>query len=267
MSDHTSNGHRPARPTLAGMVDHLLGGADHSATDRAFAARIAEVFPAAGELLKANREFLAYAVGAALERGVRQFLDVGAGLPTCGNTHQVARILGGGARVVYADLDPLTVERGRELLADAPDAVMVRADVTDPAAVLAAARPHLDLTRPVAVVMTMMLHYVPHVPAEVFRDYLEAVAPGSMLVVSHAMGAPATVERAAAVYRSAGFTFRGASRHQLEDAFAGWELDAPGVARVEHFTAAGELAEARAEGVEGVGYLGAVIGTKPHPTT
>jgi len=182
------------------MYDYLLGGTDNFAVDREAIDRLADLIPEAVPLARANRGFLQRAVRFAAEAGVTQFLDLGSGLPTQGNVHEVVP----GGRVVYVDQDPIVAAHARLLLEEEGRAVFVEADLLDPEAVLARAAAFLDLDQPVAVLLVSMLHFVPddRDPQAMVARLREAVAPGSYLALTHATssgdGAPATSDREAA---------------------------------------------------------------------
>lgn len=250
-------------PNVARMHEYLRGGTDHFPADAERAGEILAEFPAARAIIEANREFSAYGVEVAAAAGIGQYLDVGSGLPTPGSTHHVAaRSAGPLARVVYVDLDPEVVTHSAVILGDTTGVAVLELDAADVAGILAAATDpargtaRLDLTRPICVIMTCVLHFVGRPPAEVMRDYLDALAPGSMLIVTHGTGDGAACTEAGAMYR-----IRPAA--ELEAAFAGWDLAPPGLARVEYFAHGGEVHDSVAEATGAPCYLGAVIATKP----
>lgn len=193
------------RPRAAGMYDYLLGGTANGPADRTAAERIRWVLPEASDVAWANRGFLQRAVRRmAAEWGIRQFFDLGAGLPTQRQTHELA---GPECRVVYADSDPTVVERGERLLATVDRAAIIRADLRDPAAVLD--HPHtrrlIDFARPAGLLLTAVVEFIPDAddPWGLVRRYLDALAPGSYLALSTWTGdyqAPRIVEAVAEVY-------------------------------------------------------------------
>jgi SAM-dependent methyltransferase len=141
--------------------------------------------------IRANRAFLGRAVRhLAGKLGIDQFLDLGSGVPTVGNVHEVALKINPGARVVYVDIDPVAIAHARHLLADVPDVVAILADLRRPERVLShpLVRQTLDFSRPVAVLMNAVLHFIPDVeqPEQIVRGYVKALAPGSYLALSHA---------------------------------------------------------------------------------
>jgi SAM-dependent methyltransferase len=231
------------RPSPARMYDYFLGGSHNFAADRELAEKYMRVLPDMPEISRANRRFLGRAVRfLAGPEGVEQFLDLGSGLPTQGSSHEIARRLNPAARVVYVDVDPVTVEFGRTLLEDTKGVEMLHADLRDPRAVLHSdeVRGTLDLSRPVAVLMVAMLHFVPAAddPAALVATYRAAAAPGSHLVISHATSdyRPETMDEAAQVYNSAaaqGMNFR--SRGQIAALLTGYDLLQPGLVDVIHW--------------------------------
>lgn len=228
-------------PSAARMYDYYLDGSHNFAADRVLAEEYIKVLPEIRNISRANRLFLRRAVRTLAAAGVDQFLDLGSGMPTVGNVHEVAGTVNPAARVVYVDADPVTVAHGRAILADVPNAAYVHADLRNAQQVLAGAElaEHLDLTRPVGVLMAAVLHFVPDVddPAEIIAEYRDATAPGSYLVVSHATDDynPQTMEKATGVYRRASHSMNFRSREQVAALFGGYELLAPGLVDVIHW--------------------------------
>jgi hypothetical protein len=227
----------PNRPSPARVYDAYLGGTHNFAVDRSVAARIMEFLPEVGTIARDNRAFLRRVVRYAVAHGVRQFVDLGSGIPTEGNVHEVALAADPQARVAYVDVDPAAVLYGRDLLGDDPRTVVVHADLRDPAAVLGdpGLRAVLDLSRPTAVLMFAVLHFLPDgdVLDAALRGYREAVAPGSLLALSHASGGsdPELVARVADLYNRSGTPFVPRDEEQFSALFEGWELIEPGVVR------------------------------------
>ena len=200
MADVSSRASRAVNtrvPNVARMYDYWLGGKDNFAADRAAAVESAAAIPQLPLLARENRAFLGRAVRFCVGAGVTQFLDIGSGLPTADNTHEVAQRAAPGARTVYVDIDPVVVSHARALLAT-PLTRAVRGDLTRPGEVLAAAEGTglVDFARPVAVLLGAVLHHVPDEadPAGCVAAYRDAVAPGSCLVISHAQLAPGHVD-------------------------------------------------------------------------
>lgn len=173
----------------ARIYDYWLGGKDNFAVDREAAEQVIAANPNVLHGVRANRAFLARAVRyLAAEAGIRQFLDLGTGLPTAENTHQVAQAVAPGARIVYVDNDPLILTYARALLTSSAEGATayVDADVRDTGKVLAAAAELLDFSQPVAVMALMIMQYVPDDddPWGIVRALLEPMAPGSYLTIS-----------------------------------------------------------------------------------
>ena len=179
------------RPSVARVYDYYLGGSHNFAADRAFAEQVLKVMPAVAALARSNRAFLRRAVRDLAAEGVRQFLDLGSGIPTVGNVHDVLSDAGvTDGRVVYVDHDPVAVAHSRAMLAGVPGTAVVAGDLREPAEVLAQPQVQglLDLTRPVAFLLVAVLHFVPDEqgPADIVAGYADAGAPGSHVVLSHA---------------------------------------------------------------------------------
>ncbi|MFC3996578.1 SAM-dependent methyltransferase [Nocardiopsis sediminis] len=224
-------------PHNARIWNHWLGGTDNFPVDREMGERIRAVFPEIVDNARADREFLVRAVRyLTAEAGVRQFLDIGSGLPTRDNTHEVAQAAAPEARVVYVDNDPMVIAHARALLAGGPEGAtdFVGADLRDPGRVLDAAARTLDLSRPVGLMLLGSLNFVSD-DAEVRRvlDRLTgALAPGSHLVISHPTAAlnPERAREVVAAWNERGtpkLTLR--SPEAIAGMFQGLELLDPGV--------------------------------------
>lgn len=178
------------RPSIARIYDYWLGGNANFAADREVARRVLDQMPSLRETIWANRAFLRRAVARLVtEYGITQFIDLGSGVPTVGNVHEIAQAANPDSRVVYVDVDPVAVAHGRRLLAGNARAATIRADLRDTEAVLGSPelRAVIDLDRPAAVLMISVLHFVPDRddPARIVRSYTEPLAPGSFLALSH----------------------------------------------------------------------------------
>jgi SAM-dependent methyltransferase len=214
-----------------------IGGKDHFPADRQAANRVAQCRPQVISGARANRAFLARVVRyLTAERAISQFLDIGPGLPAPGNTHEVAQAIDPQCRVVYLDNDPLVLAYARGLLASDPrgECAYVEADLRDPAVILREARRTLDFTRPVAVLLVAVLHFIPGAedPAGIVEELAEALAPGSFIAISHLTAdfAPDQVTSGVAAYNSlvpAGITAR--SHSQVTALLSGLSLVPPGV--------------------------------------
>jgi hypothetical protein len=240
--------HRPARapndvdierPSPARVYDYFLGGSHNFAADRQLAEEYMRVLPDMPAISRANRAFLRRAVSVLVaEAGIDQFLDLGSGLPSRGNVHEAAQALNPDARVVYVDSDPVTVAHAKTMLDDVPNADILHADLREPSAILESEEVagRLDLTRPIAVLMVAVLHFVAAAddPAGLVAAYREVSAPGSYLVLSHATNEyhPETAREAESVYSraSSGMNFR--SRAQISQLLTGHELLPPGLTDV-----------------------------------
>jgi len=176
-------------PNPGRIYDFLLGGSHNFAADRHVAHAAMAAIPDLPQQAAANRAFLHRAVRYLVDTGIRQFLDLGSGVPTAGNVHDIAQQAAPDARVVYVDNDPIAVAHTNHLLAGNPAAVAIEADLRDPQAILdnPAVRAVLDLAQPVAVLLVAVLHFIPDAddPAGIIRDLTRAVRPGSHLVIAH----------------------------------------------------------------------------------
>lgn len=235
--DQVPAGIDPAVPTAARIYDYLLGGQDNFAADRAAARRVAELSPEIAQVARANRAFLGRTVRfLAAEAGVRQFLDLGAGLPTNGNVHQVAQAIAPDTRVVYVDNDPSVLAHSKALTAGANTAV-IQSDLRDPATILAHpdTRRLVDLTQPLAILAVAVLHFVPDPDAQpAVAAFSSAAAPGSYLVLSHGCSDPDPVAAAAgaARYAAGAYTAVPRPRTGILAFFAGLDLVDPGLVPV-----------------------------------
>jgi SAM-dependent methyltransferase len=221
-------------PNAARMYDYSLGGAHNFAADRAAADALWEVLPDAPLVGQSNRAFLQRVVRYCCEQGVGQFLDLGSGIPTAGNVHEIALRLDPQCRVVYVDNEPIAVATTQRLLTDVPNAAIVPADIRQPDLVLTAPETSLlDFSRPLALMLVAVLHYVSDVddPVGLVRQYASVLAPGSLVAISHTTQDPRP-EVAAAMQRvwdDAGLEFFHRTREQVAALFAGLDLVPPGV--------------------------------------
>jgi SAM-dependent methyltransferase len=230
----------PLVPQAARVYDAWLGGKDHYGADREVAARVAEQRPQVVAAARANRRFLGRAVRYLAQRhGVNQFLDIGVGLPTRENTHQIAQGADPQARVVYVDHDPVVMAHAQALLTSGPLGCCdyLHADLRDTGSILHHAARTLDLSQPVAVLLLAVLHFVPHAddPAAIVAALTKGLAPGSFVVLSHLTAdfAPEAVNDAAEVYNKVVSTpVIPRSHARVSDLFAGLPLVAPGVVPV-----------------------------------
>ncbi|MFC0042411.1 SAM-dependent methyltransferase [Actinomadura rayongensis] len=228
-----------SRATAARMYDYYLGGKDNFAADREAAEAVLSAAPEVRPIAVENRRFLQRAVRyLAREAGIRQFLDLGTGLPTQGNVHEIAQAEAPDARVVYVDSDPIVLVHARALLAGTGTTAVLTADLRDPETVLGdpQVRSLIDFDEPVAVLLAAVLHFVPDVdePHRLVRQYVGATAPGSHLLVSHVTGdtRPASAGGAEKAYRNTANPATLRSLPDIERFFDGLELVEPGVVPV-----------------------------------
>ncbi|MEU1180034.1 SAM-dependent methyltransferase [Streptomyces sp. NPDC005820] len=224
-------------PSIARVYDYWIGGTHNFPVDRELAHRVSAGNPDIVATLRANRAFLRRAVRELSALGIRQFLDIGSGIPAEGNVHDVALGAHPDSTVVYVDIDPVAVAHGRALLADEPRAAVFQGDLYKSREILTAddTRRLIDFDRPVALILAAVLHFVPDGddPRELIRQYTEPLAPGSALVVSHA-GAdevPQAAPEAAEQYRGAVSQVIWRSRDEVDALFEGFDLLPPGVLR------------------------------------
>jgi hypothetical protein len=213
-----------------------IGGKDDFDADRQAAERVAQHRPQVVAGARANRAFLARVVRyLAAERGIRQFLDVGPGLPAPGNTHEIAQAIAADSRVVYADNDPMVVSHARALLASAHQAgcCCLEADIREPALILRHAARVIDFTQPAAVLLVALLHFIDDTddPAAIVTALASVLAPGSFVAISHLTAdfAPEQVTSGVAAYNKlvpAGITSR--THAQVTALFGGLSLVPPG---------------------------------------
>jgi len=227
-------------PHPARVYNAILGGKDNYAADLSAAEATIRAFPGNAMAARANRAFLARAVRyLAAEAGIRQFLDIGTGLPSADNTHEVAQAAAPGCRVVYVDNDPIVLAHARVLLTSAePGATSyIEADLRDPAKILQQAARLLDFTQPVAVMLVAVLHLISDDdnPRQIVNTLMDAVPVGSYLAVSH-LANDLYPEQMAELAR--GFNEQAAVKVILRDRaeisrfFDGLELVDPGIAKV-----------------------------------
>jgi hypothetical protein len=226
-----------AVPHSARIWNYWLGGRDNFAVDREAGEQIVAIIPGLVTSARADRAFLRRAVEyLAGEAGVRQFLDIGTGLPTADNTHEVAQGVAPGARVVYVDNDPLVLAHARALLTSSDEGATayLDADLRDPQKILAGAADTLDLTRPVAISLLGILNFViaDEEAHGVVRALLEAVPAGSFLVISHPTGEGQgdAMDEAVALWNSTGGAqMRLRTGAEVAGFFDGLQLVEPGV--------------------------------------
>lgn len=227
------------RPSAARIYDYFLGGAHNFEVDRRAAEALAEVYPALGLWMRANRSYLRRAVNYLAKEGVDQFLDLGSGIPTVGNVHEIAQRANPAARVVYVDIEPIAVTHSNTILSGNELAVAIRADLRDAAKVLSdpVVNGLLDLSRPIGLILAGVLQYVTDAddPGGMIREYTERLVPGSHVAMSHPTMDELTQERVAGaaeasdVYQRAETPFQYRTKAEFETFFAGLERVEPGV--------------------------------------
>ena len=207
--------HRPAwapaeidieRPSVARMYDYFLGGSHNFAVDRVLAEQAMTAFPDAPYVVRANRAFLHRAVVHLANLGIDQFLDLGSGIPTAGNVHDIAYAANPDARTVYVDSDPVAIAHATAILEGVSQARVIHADLRNPEEILTnpILTDYLDLTRPVAILMVSVLPFIPDTdnPPAIVAAYRDATVPGSYLALSHGTNEyqPEAVSKVEGVY-------------------------------------------------------------------
>jgi hypothetical protein len=279
MSDSRSGIGSPLPTTIdtskaheARFYDYWLGGVDHYQVDRSLGDEIAAHVPTIRSMVRHNRAFLGRAVRYAItELGITQFLDIGTGLPTARNTHQVAQDVDPAARIVYVDKDPLVLAHARALMSSAPEGktAFIHADLHDPESILSdpVLIETLDLDRPVAITLTLIMMYFRDSddPHGIIARLLKSVPSGSCLTISHPtadFNAAATAQAVQAC-EHAGITMVPRTRAGVENLFTGTEIVAPGVVTLEDWHP--ELAEEslyEADPAAGPAWIWAGVGRK-----
>jgi SAM-dependent methyltransferase len=225
-------------PQSARVYDYWLGGKDHFAVDRALGDAIAEALPSIRTQVRAQRAFLARAVRyLAREAGLRQFLDVGTGIPAAGNVHEVAQEVAPDSRVLYVDNDPVVLAHARALIAGTPQGqvAFIQADLREPEAILGdpAVATTLDLAQPVGLVLVGVMHHLRDAddPRRVVATLVDALAPGSYLVLTQSTPDfdPEAMAALAAASEQGGIANVPRSLADTEPFFAGLELVEPGL--------------------------------------
>ncbi|MFK0115656.1 SAM-dependent methyltransferase [Streptomyces sp. NPDC090994] len=225
-------------PSVSRIYDFYLGGSHNFEVDREAARRAMEFMPGLPKAMQANRAFMRRAVRFAAGEGITQFLDIGSGIPTFGTVHEVARRACPGARVVYVDHDPVAVAHSQAVLAGDEDADIVAADLLKPGEILASEQVErlIDLNRPVALLLVAILHFVADEddPYAAVAELSSALAPGSMLVLTHAAyeGIPLPPERAEGavdVYKDIRNPLIMRTREEIARFFEGYDMVEPGL--------------------------------------
>jgi O-methyltransferase involved in polyketide biosynthesis len=227
------------RPSAARIYDYLLGGFHNFDVDRAAAQQITEVLPEMPLFMRANRAFLRRVVRYLTDQGIDQFLDLGSGIPTVGNVHEIAQQANPSARVVYVDNEPVAVTHSRTILQDNSKATVIQADLRQPDVVFGhpETRRLLDLSKPIAVLFLSVLLFVTD-DEEAYRvvhSVRDALVPGSYIAISHPTPdetPPEQAEKAEKLYAAIGTPVRVRSYNEVERFFEGLEMLEPGLVYV-----------------------------------
>lgn len=223
------------QPSVARVYDYYLGGSHNFAADRAFAAKVMAALPSIQNVIQENRAFLRRAVRFMVDAGIDQFVDLGSGIPTVGNVHEVAQALNPGVTVAYVDHDPVAIAHSRALLADTPGTTVVKADLRHGDSALS--HPDLtkliDLSRPVAVLIIAVLHFVPDLEEArtIVARVREQLTPGSYIALSHASSEAESkgVDETESLYSSDVTEMAMRSRAEIESLFGTMRMVPPGV--------------------------------------
>ncbi|NVI89461.1 SAM-dependent methyltransferase [Actinomadura sp. BRA 177] len=218
----------------ARVYDYWLGGTDNFPADRELGDAMIRAIPTLPAMARANRSFMERATRYLVESGVTQFLDIGSGIPTSPNLHEIAQRIDPSARVVYVDNDPLVTDQAREIIADVPGVAYLHGDLTDASTILAdpLLAGTLDLTRPVALMVVALLMYFPDErrPERWVATLLDALPSGSTVAISHPTADfdPEAVAAANAAANAAGIPLVSRTRDEFTALFGTAELLAPG---------------------------------------
>jgi hypothetical protein len=233
-------------PSPARLYDYMLGGAHNFAVDRQMGAKIELMMPHARSAARANRAFLGRAVRFMVDEGVRQFLDIGSGIPTVSNVHEVAQARHPDCRVVYVDRDPVAVAHSQLMLAGNDRAGVLHADMRDPDSILndGEVRRLLDFDQPIGLLMFYMVHWVPTEadPWSLLKRYREALASGSYLAISHLADDhdnEGVRTAAARLAQMGGEQAIERSRNEIAAFFGDFELVEPGLVRYVQWRSSG----------------------------
>ncbi|MEV4141605.1 SAM-dependent methyltransferase [Dactylosporangium sp. NPDC049742] len=222
-------------PNAARVYDHALGGFHNFEVDRRFAEDAERAWPGVIQLAHDNRAFLGRVVRWLAGNGIRQFLDIGSGIPTLGNVHEVAQYAAADARVVYVDIDPVAVAHSQRILAGNRHATAVQGDLRRPQDILGhpAVTDLLDFSRPIGVLMVAVLHFIgdPDDPARILREFADATVAGSYVAVSHSVPAEdaAGQENVRRLYQRTPTSLHVRTPAEVAGLLAGWQVEDPGL--------------------------------------
>ena len=222
-------------PSPARVYDYLLGGAHNFAVDREFAERLLAVIPTIASAAQSNRAFVQRAVAFMAEQGIDQYLDLGSGIPTMSNVHEIVQPILPGARVLYVDHDPIAVAHSELILGANPTTRVLQADLRHPQDILSSPQLTglLDLSRPVGVILASVLPFIPDRdgPYEAVARLRSAAAPGSYLAITHVIDErdEDSTREAAGLYRGASDSMAVRTRAQVTSFFGDWDLVDPGL--------------------------------------
>ena len=226
-------------PNVARMWDYFLGGAHNFAVDRKAAEKAIQLYPDLPLVAQANRAFLGRAVRYLVQAGLNQFLDIGSGIPTVGNVHEIVLSANPDAHVVYVDFDRVAVSHSRAILADVPNVVAIHGDARQPLEIVndPETRAVLDFSQPVAILLLAILHFVPddEEAQSIVRDLAGAVVPGSYVAITHATTDKITApnrEQVEQLYKGASSPFHFRTRDHIAALLNGLELVEPGLVYV-----------------------------------
>jgi hypothetical protein len=221
------------RPNAARIYDYFLGGACNFRQDREFAEQAMRVMPDIERAAQRNRAFLGRAVRFCAGQGIRQFLDIGSGIPTVGNVHEIVQRIDPGCRVLYVDNEPVAVAHAEKILQGNENAAILQADLCDPDTILNSdsARRLLRFDEPMALLMLAVLHFVPDSahPKTAIERYLKVLAPGSLFVLSHGCIETPDAAEIHASYRHTPTPGVLRDRARILDLMAGTDLVEPGM--------------------------------------
>ncbi|CAM3179465.1 SAM-dependent methyltransferase [Stackebrandtia soli] len=234
-SEWTFEGVDTSAPNMARSYDYWLGGSHNFAVDREYARKILEVLPATRQIAQDNRAFMQRAIRFMMAEGVRQFLDLGSGIPTVGNVHEIAQGIDPATKVVYVDIDQIAVAHSEQILADNPYGMAIRNDLRNVDDILSndRVRDLLDFGQPIGLLFVSVLHVISNEddPRDIIARYGAALAPGSYLAISHGTADNLSKEMRAAQDLSKQTATPGTlrTRAEVEELFGEFDLVEPGL--------------------------------------